>query len=256
MPNLYSHKRKAIAMIELIFSIVIMGIVMLSAPMMISTSTKSSTIAFQQESIAMIASHANSIMTYAWDEENTPGKLATQTIIGTDSAVAALTDRTTVANRSRNLHALIDINASAPLDFGLNKDSDKNGTKDETNSADKDDIDDFHGDVIGLTSIYSLSTNNIPSNTGEYMDVNISIDTNVSYIPDDTTTTGYGNCRDNKTCKYSFDPSVVTAAIGSTNIKLITTRLSTSTLGLQDKSIILHSFMCNIGSFTLDTGKF
>jgi len=47
-----TYHRKAIAMIELIFAIVVMGIVMLSAPMLVNKATQSSYVALQQESIA------------------------------------------------------------------------------------------------------------------------------------------------------------------------------------------------------------
>jgi len=64
------RQRPAIAMIELIFSIVIMGLVLLSAPMLISTATKSTTVALQQEGINEVASRINMILTYEWDEND------------------------------------------------------------------------------------------------------------------------------------------------------------------------------------------
>ena len=60
--------RPAIAMIELIFAIVIMGIILMSAPMLISTATKSGYVAIQQEAINEAASQINMIMGYHWDE--------------------------------------------------------------------------------------------------------------------------------------------------------------------------------------------
>jgi len=62
--------RPAIAMIELIFAIVIMGIVMMSAPMLVSTASKSGFVAIQQEGISEVASQLNMILSYAWDENN------------------------------------------------------------------------------------------------------------------------------------------------------------------------------------------
>ena len=60
--------RPAVAMIELIFAIVIMAIVLLSAPMLISTASKSGFIAIQQEAINEAASQVNIIMGHHWDE--------------------------------------------------------------------------------------------------------------------------------------------------------------------------------------------
>ena len=59
--------RPAIAMIELIFAIVIMGIILMSAPMLISTAAKSGYVAIQQEAINEAASRVNMIMTFHWD---------------------------------------------------------------------------------------------------------------------------------------------------------------------------------------------
>ena len=64
-------QRKAIAMIELIFAIVIMGIALMSAPTLISVSSKSTYTALQQESITAAVSQINMIMTGAWDEMDT-----------------------------------------------------------------------------------------------------------------------------------------------------------------------------------------
>ena len=62
--------RPAIAMLELIFAIVIMGIVLMSAPRLISTAAKSGYVAIQQEGINEAASQLNMIMGYQWDEND------------------------------------------------------------------------------------------------------------------------------------------------------------------------------------------
>ncbi len=49
--------KSGIAMIELIFALVIMGIVLLPSPMLIQQSIKSSFVALQQESISEVATH-------------------------------------------------------------------------------------------------------------------------------------------------------------------------------------------------------
>jgi len=68
---MFKTTRHAIAMIELIFSIVVMGLVMLSAPMLINKATQSSYVALQQESVAALATQLNTIMTTQWDENDT-----------------------------------------------------------------------------------------------------------------------------------------------------------------------------------------
>lgn len=74
--------RPAIAMIELIFAIVIMAIVLMSAPMLMSTASQSGYSTMQQEGINEAASQVNIIMGYPWDEMNAiPGQ--TPTILNT-----------------------------------------------------------------------------------------------------------------------------------------------------------------------------
>ena len=68
MKNSANHN--AVAMIELIFAIVIMAIVLLSAPMLIHQSIKSSFVGMQQEAINTLSSHLSLILTKEWDEAN------------------------------------------------------------------------------------------------------------------------------------------------------------------------------------------
>ena len=60
--------RAAIALIELIFAIVIIGITLLSVPNLLSLSKSSSQNAITQESISSAASHLAMIMSQYWDE--------------------------------------------------------------------------------------------------------------------------------------------------------------------------------------------
>ena len=73
-------------MIELIFAIVIMAIALMSAPMLIRTSTQSSMVALQQESIAAAVSQMGMIMTAEWDHRDTNGT-AGEPVLTTDSTV-------------------------------------------------------------------------------------------------------------------------------------------------------------------------
>lgn len=63
--------KNGIAMIELIFAIVIIGVTLMSAPMLINQSINSSNIAMQQEAITATASHNGMILTKYWDEAGT-----------------------------------------------------------------------------------------------------------------------------------------------------------------------------------------
>ena len=85
--------RKAIAKIELIFAIVIVGIALLSVPNLIYRATESGYTAMQQEAIAAAASDISLILTKRWDEANTDPRLPA-IILTTDSGTTGLTQTT------------------------------------------------------------------------------------------------------------------------------------------------------------------
>jgi len=236
-------------MIELIFAIVVMGIALMSAPTMISTSVKSSSVAFEQESIAIAAAHANSLMSYAWDEQNTESQAANQQniILTTQSTDAELNVRNaseTVAGRKRHLSATVPpIAASAVSLFGAGKDRELNGQFEPV--SDKDDIDDFDGDLQTLTLIDAGSSAQ-RSDKGNYMDTSVVVTTNVGYINDNA---NYNACTNNSNgCAFS-NPFNSTSPT-TTNIKAVKVNLTSNNT---DTDITLKLFMCNIGGATPDT---
>lgn len=223
-----SRYRTGIAMIELIFAIVIMGIVLMSAPMLISNATKSNITAFQQESIAIVASHANALMSYAWDESNTLPN-SSSFLLTTTAGNALLNEATRGAvatiNRKRRY---------TPLG--------SDATAIGANAGDSDDVDDFNGININLTQYTAAQASNI----GGYIDQNITIATAVAYHNDNPT--GANNY--NAAGQFTFNLPAVVGAAGITNIKRIRTTLTSVSpdAEIRNKQIILHAFMCNIGA--------
>jgi hypothetical protein len=225
-------------MIELIFAIVIMGIVLMSAPMMIGSATKSSTVAFQQESIAIAAAHTAALMTYAWDEQNTDGR--SNAVLCTNSSVAAFAcnnsaDGTRIRKVANN--PAYNIMASPANTFG-HIDLDVGTNRPETIP---DDVDDFENNTTTLTI---ANTSPAVTDEGDYMDKNISIATRVSYAGDVPSDANLTTCSGGNGCAYS-NPAPSGGTI--TNVKLIQTTLSSTNPVLGDKNIVLNAFMCNIG---------
>ena len=231
MVMLTIHKlRAAIAMIELIFAIVIMGIILLSAPMLITQSTKSNTVVFQQESISILASHTGALMTYFWDEANVGDNA-----ILTTNGNAYLDGQTTrlVASKQRRPDPLL----GAVTVMGTETDAfGPTGTND---------VDDFHG----VRTTLSLGLGSAAAgavNEGEYVDTSISIDTVVSYGKDDGP--------DGASTAISFSNPFSTFAGTTSNIKRIQATLGTTATATElSKTIVLTAFMCNIGGVTLDS---
>ena len=226
--------RPAIAMIELIFAIVIMGITMMSAPMLISTATQSTYVALQQEGINEAASRVNMIMGYAWDENNTDDRYMPQ-ILHVSNGDTALDENGTTARRigipTKSQRTFIssdrnvsDLNASSTLG---------------SDAGDLDDIDDFIGN-IALNLIQTATVDYTEKNT-------IKINTAVTYVSD-STSSGY----DQSTITYS----PFTASAATTNVKAITVTLTSTDAINADvlgKTIILRAFSCNIGGYEFKT---
>ena len=222
-------------MIELIFAIVIMGIVLLSAPLILSQSTKSNMTAFQQESIAIAAAHANSLMSYTWDEQNTGDGKAANKILTVTNDIPALNEgnlslrgttgstagtQITLAGQRERRFSLVATNATFPL---------------ASEAGDRDDIDDFNNVDSNLTLYGSENA----ANKGAYINQTIKIKTTVAYAQ-----SVFG------TNNFTFSEPFTKVTGGSSNIKRITVTLSgnSNSAELNATQIVLHSFMCNIGA--------
>jgi len=230
--------RPAIAMIELIFAIVIMGIVLMSAPMLISTAAKSGYVAIQQEAINEAASQVNMIMGYQWDKSNTDENYLPP-ILGVSNGDNDLDEVTTTGRR---LGTPNESYRSFVRADGQRLSASALGSADGADTV-KDDVDDFDGS----TSLIDIE----PAGLVDYVEDNttIRINTEVRYISDSTTTGS----------TITFDPDFITAGstTTSTNIKRITVKLTSVGAPAElTKEIILHAFSCNIGGYKLEEKDF
>lgn len=232
-------------MIELIFAIVVMGIVMMSAPMLISTATKSGYATIQQEGINEAASQINIILGYAWDESNTDDSrppVILQTAGDSDLNETVPTGRR-AGTPTDSPRTFLDENGSRWSASAI-------GTTGDTDDMD-DDMDDFDGSTV-LREIESADTGN-KATSADYVEKNtsISISRSIGYIGDAASAGTYLDPGADK--KITFAPDFPTAATGTSNIKKISVTL-TSTSGVDElnKTIILHAFSCNIGAYNLE----
>ncbi len=218
-------KRPAIAMIELIFAIVIMGIVMMSAPMLISTAVQSSSVALQQAGISEAASRISMILTHEWDQNDLNDSCTPPTLHVSSTGDSDLNEVGTTFRR-----------------IGVPQDSDShtfrcgNSELNATMTVDgKDDIDDF-------TNPSSLILDTSGSGGKDYIEkTTVSIATAVYYAPDSAT-------YNSTSFAYGFTPNSI--AGDSTNIKAISVTLtSTSSVDELKKTIKLHAFSCNLGGY-------
>lgn len=228
----YRELRPAVAMIELIFALVIMGIVLMSAPQMISTATKSSYVTIQQESISEAASQVNMILGYHWDEQDTnesfidpilsvnagDSELNVSGTTGKRKGTPSSSERSFVRNDGQH-----DIPATPASDLGT-----------EGTEPIEDDMDDFEGKTTHLTLEGSYA--------GNTETTTIEINSTVFYLND---------AANYNSALITYSPT--TPQSDSTNIKGIGVNVSsTSDAEELDKLIVLWAFSCNVGGYKLE----
>ncbi len=252
------HKR-GIAMIELIFSLVIMGIVLLSAPMLIQQSIKSGNVAIQQEAIAAAASQTSVILSMHWDENN-----------NSNSAVSAMLDvnrapfdfnntivplgLTGVTGRKSTNAAGVTQPATLAINFGMDETNDTDTN--ESSFLDYDDVDDYNFNGNNDFGIVIFNDENTSADKGDYVDVNLSMRTTINYTEDrvdtgiNTPLIGINIPNMGKTLSLNNNINNTPLPTGaSSNIKFIHVNLtSKSGISELDKNITFEAFSCNIGT--------
>ena len=235
--------RPGVAMLELIFAIVVIAIVLMSAPMLVSTATKSSNVAIQQESINEAATQLNIILGYHWDENDTDENYIDPVLHVTNGD----TNLSEIPGTGRRLGTPIESQRAFVREDGRSFfASNILGSE----GGDRDDIDDFNG-TTSLREIQPSAGNNYIETT------TVNIATTVNYISDAPVATSGTYANPGADNKLLFVPDLAGTAVASTNIKRITVTL-TSTSGEADlnKTIVLHAFSCNIGGYKLEERRF
>ncbi len=231
--------RKGIAMLELVFAIVIMGIVMMSAPMLVSQANKSSLVGIQQEAIAAGATDIALILTRHWDENDTNESLESP-ILATDSPDTFLSE-VNMTNIPLGIRVGMPILSTRSFVTPIGSRLNASVISPDTNATEFDDIDDYDGNTRQLR-------NDAPTTTsqGDYIDRNLTFTTSVSYIVDIPTTGGYNQQT------LSFDNPFNNTTPTTSNIKMISVRISTSNTASElQKNIVLNAFSCNIGTYSI-----
>jgi len=234
----YVKYRPAIAMIELIFAIVVMGIVMLSAPMLLTTTSQSGYTAIQQEGINEASTQMIIMMDYPWDENDTNSSYPpVLNVSNGDSELAGIlpSPKRRVGTPSFSNRIFISFDGSEFNASTIGLDTGETITT-------LDDIDDFNGTSINLKEEEASVKDYIEKQN------QITISRTVTYMSD--TATNYANAGGTGT--LTFTPTFTTST-STTNIKRLQTTL-TSTSGVSElsKTITLHAFACNIGTQKLE----
>ena len=219
--------KTAIAMIELIFALVIMGIVLMSAPMLIQQSIKSSNVALQQEAIVAAASQTAIVLSMHWDEQNSNIAAGTSPMLDANRSAFPFPPAGLSGVTGRNIKDANITLVPSTLGTDIN----------ETDFTDFDDVDDYNNSSFGLMLFNNESTT---ADIGEYVDTTVQINTTIRY-----------------TKESNVSENISTGPFS--NIKAIEVRL-TSNLDKNDinytaeleKDITFKAFSCNIGTYAIN----
>jgi len=241
-----SKSKRAIAMIELIFALVIMGIVLLSAPMLIQQSMQSGNVALQQEAIAAAASQTAIVLSMHWDENNSNIPIGVSPILDTNRAPFDF-NITTAPLGLINVASRNSADGNTTLFpstiFGTDETNDTDTN--ESSYIDFDDVDDYDNQTFGISIFNNEKTS---SDIGDYVDVNISMETMINYTEDRITT---GDTLALNGTDIILNNKINNTPLGAiSNIKFVQVNL-TSKSGIKelDKNITFKAFSCNIGTF-------
>jgi len=230
--------RPAVAMIELIFAISVIGIALMSVPNLMTVSARSGFVTLEQEAIAEASSTISSIMTYQWDENDTNESFLPPILVVNNGDIELdeqnyeyNTRKGTPKESYRKF-----ITEGGPQIYYASKTL---GLDSGESKGSEDDIDDFNGEEHTLTLIEETNK--------DFVDRDIVIKTTVSYNKDKA---------DYNTNSFSFTP-FQSESDGTTNIKEITVTLTTTNSAKElDKMIVLKAFSCNIGAYKLEIKRF
>ena len=220
--------RQGFSFIELVVSIVVIGIVFLSVPLILSETEKSSELAIQQEAVMAGMTQLVNTMSYRWDEGQTDesNNSGYAKVLDTQNGASALQcidfggsrwrrGHFREANRRRCYNPPIFANTIGP---------------------DGDDLD----DVDDIVQVGLVDRGDANASIDYKKDYNITL--NVNYISDTI---------------FNYNQTILTGSISatsagtnaasSTNIKMITATINSA----NNERVVLRSFVTNIGEYKI-----
>jgi len=218
--------KKAMSMIELVFAIVIMGIVVMSLPLVLTQVQNSNSFALRQEVILSIKSKLSYILAYQWDQNTYDTTADIERVLNIPASADTDTDFNTtttrrkghvVADGRRRLGDDLTIIPTVKADFGATKDANPN-----------DDVDDYDGnsETKAITALDDFI-------------FNVTLNTSVNYLRD---TLLIGDYQTSNEITFTFNPDNITNH--STNIKMISV---TATANGIENPMSMYAFSSNIG---------
>ena len=223
--------RKAVSLIELIIAIVVMGIAVMSLPLILTQTQSNNALALQQEAILSTKAKIGFISSYPWDQNSWDGTGSIFRVLDTTDSPSA--DNAFDVNTTTDIRRIGHIQTDKRRRLWDVGNANRAPNNEVTAAPKEDDIDDFN----------NHTDNNITIADPTQMDYifALTMTPEIVYLRD-TAIGGYNGT----TVQFDFDATnTETNTSKPTNIKMITVR-TVSQVG-NDVNVSLRSFASNIG---------
>lgn len=223
-------KRNGFSLVELVLSIVVIAIALMTVPLMLNQSSKSNQYALMQESILAARTKMGNVLSFKWDQNASDLNGSVVRVVDVTDGAAAL-NRITYSDQNRRKGHVKEDRRRRMIDNETNASLGLEGT-------DFDDIDDFHNE----SSIVAPAGGGVEGKF-DYLDDDLNLTVMVKYISDDI---NYSKQNLNFDFNVSSAPNF--DATHSTNIKMIELNASSTN---NDVPFLFRTFSCNIGQSKL-----
>ena len=222
-------KREGFSLVELVFSIVVIAIALMTVPLMLSQGAKSNQYALMQESILAARTKMGNILSFKWDNNASDDNNTIVRVMDVQHGTAAL-DRNSSVRRVG--HIVEDLRRRM-------RDNVTYASLGQEVADEFDDIDDFDGDAAVVAASGATGV----EGKFDYLDEDLNLTTRVRFISDDT---NYSK----QTISFDFNISTATNDVNlSTNIKMI--ELNATSTNRVDMPFVFRTFSSNIGQAKL-----
>lgn len=206
--------RSAMSMLELVFAIVIMGIAVMSLPLILTQVQTNNAFALQQEAILAAKTKIGDILTYEWDDKSYDANASRSFVITAANGNAALNCSNAANRRVGHVNADYRRKCSAT-----------GATASAIGTDGLNDIDDFSGQATVIANPLE------GAGTLDYVFTALTLTPTITYASDAQLNA------------FTFNPDNANVR---TNIKTIAVQVTGA-----NQNITLRTFSCNIGESTL-----
>lgn len=224
--------RKAVSLIELIIAIVVMGIAVMSLPLILTQTQSNNALALQQEAILSTKAKIGFISSYPWDENSWDGTGSIFRVLDTTNSASA--DNAFDINITTDIRRIGHIEASQRRRLWDIGHANRLPNNEISAASTENDIDDFHNhnDDINITDPTQM----------DYIFA-LTMNPEIFYLRDSLSA---GNYLNSNTIQFDFNATnIETNTSRPTNIKMIAVRTVSQTGN--DINVSLRSFASNIG---------